>query len=45
MIALTAVCGKYSLPDSKSEQVRLFIQKLREKKQTPEQQKQVAHAL
>ncbi len=37
--------GKYSLPDSKSEQVRLFVQKLREKKQTPEQQKQAAHAL
>src|SRR4030067_3418897 len=37
--------GKYTLPDSKSEQVRLFIQKLREKKQTPEQQKQAAHAL
>ncbi len=37
--------GKYPLPDSRSEQVRLFIQKLREKKQTPEQQKQAAHAL
>ncbi|MBI3755129.1 MAG: integron integrase [Deltaproteobacteria bacterium] len=37
--------GKYLLPDSKSEQVRLFIQKLREKRQTLEQQKQAAHAL
>ncbi|MBI5681837.1 MAG: phage integrase N-terminal SAM-like domain-containing protein, partial [Deltaproteobacteria bacterium] len=37
--------SKYPLPDSKSEHVRLFIQKLREKKQTPEQQKQAAHAL
>jgi hypothetical protein len=37
--------GKYTLPDSKSEDVRLFIQKLREKRQTPEQQKQAADAL
>ena len=37
--------SKYPLPDSRSEHVRLFIQKLREKKQTPEQQKQAAHAL
>ena len=37
--------GKYALPGSKSEHVRLFIQKLREKKQTPVQQKQAAHAL
>lgn len=37
--------GKYTLPNSKSEHVRLFIQKLQEKKQTPEQQKQAAHAL
>jgi integron integrase len=37
--------GKYPLPNSKSEHVRLFIQKLREKKQTTEQQKQAAHAL
>jgi len=37
--------SKYPLPDSKSEHVRLFIQKLWEKKQTPEQQKQAAHAL
>jgi integron integrase len=38
-------CSKYPLPDSRSEHVRMFIQKLREKKQTPEQQKQAAHAL
>ncbi len=37
--------SKYPLPASRSEQVRLFIQKLREKKQTPEQQKEAAHAL
>jgi hypothetical protein len=38
-------CAKYSLPDSKSEHVRLFIEKLRKKNQTPEQQKQAAHVL
>jgi integron integrase len=37
--------SKYTLPDSKSEHVRLFIEKLRSKNQTPEQQKQAAHAL
>jgi integron integrase len=37
--------SKYSLPDSKSEHVRLFIEKLKKKNQTPEQQKQAAHAL
>src|SRR3990167_399894 len=37
--------SKYPLPDSKSEHVRLFIEKLRAKNQTPEQQKQAAHAL
>ena len=37
--------GKYTLPDSKSEHMRLFIEKLRKKNQTPEQQKQAAHAL
>ena len=37
--------GKYPLPDSRSEHVRLFIEKLREKNQSPEQQKQAAHAL
>ncbi|MFZ3092129.1 MAG: integron integrase [Nitrospirota bacterium] len=38
-------CGKYPLPDSKSERVKLFVNKLREKKQTPEQQKQAAYAV
>ena len=37
--------SKYPLSDSRSEHVRMFIQKLREKRQTPEQQKQAAHAL
>jgi len=37
--------SKYSLLDSRSEQVRLFILKLPEKKQSPEQQKQATHAL
>lgn len=37
--------NKYSLPETRSEQVRLFVQKLRDKKQTPEQQKQAAHAV
>src|SRR3990170_3837304 len=37
--------SKYSLPDSKSEHVRLFIEKLRKKNQSPERQKQAAHAL
>jgi len=37
--------SKYPLPDARSEQVHLFIQKLRKKNQSPEQQKQAAHAL
>lgn len=37
--------AKYSLPDSRSEQVRLFVEKLREKNQTSKQQEQAAHAL
>lgn len=37
--------SKYPPPDSKSEQVRLFIGKLRDKRQSQEQQKQAAHAL
>ena len=36
---------KYQPPDSKLERVRLFIEKLRKKKQTPEQQQQAAHAV
>ena len=37
--------SKYTLSDSKSEHVRLFIEKLQKKNQTPEQQKQAAQAL
>lgn len=37
--------AKYQLPDSRSEQVRLFVEKLREKNQTSNQQEQAAHAL
>jgi integron integrase len=37
--------SKYSLPDSRSEHVRLFIEKLKKKNQSPEQQKQAAHAV
>lgn len=37
--------SKYQPPDSSSEQVRLFIEKLQKKNQTPAQQKQAAHAL
>jgi integron integrase len=36
---------KYPPPDSKSEQVRLFIEKLRSKKQSQKQLNQAAHAL
>jgi len=38
-------CGKYPPPAAKSEQVRLFIEKLRTKKQTPQQCTQAAHAI
>jgi hypothetical protein len=38
-------CRKYPPPDAKSEQVRLFIEKLRSKKQTPQQCSQAAHAI
>ena len=34
--------SKYSLPDSRSEHVRLFIEKLKKKNQSPEQQQQAA---
>jgi integron integrase len=37
--------AKHSLPDSRSEQVRLFAEKLRSKKQTAEQQAQAANAV
>jgi hypothetical protein len=36
---------KCPVPEARPEQVRLFIDKLREKKQTPSQQKQAAHAI
>ncbi len=38
-------CGKYPLPDSNLERVKLFIDKLRQKKQTPKKQEQAAHAV
>ena len=38
-------CAKYPVPESRTERVRLFILKLREKKQSPEQQNQAAHAI
>jgi site-specific recombinase XerD len=37
--------SKYPLPDSQSGQVRAFIEKLRKKNQSHEQQKQAAHAV
>ncbi len=36
---------KYSPPEAKSEQVRLFTEKLKSKKQTPQQCTQAAHAV
>jgi len=38
-------CQKYPPPETKSEQVRLFIEKLKSKKQTPQQCAQAAHAI
>ena len=38
-------CVKYPVPEARPDQVRLFIDKLREKKQTPAQQKQAAHSV
>ena len=38
-------CQKYSPPEGRSEQIRLFIAKLRTKKQTPRQCTQAAHAI
>jgi integron integrase len=38
-------CIKYPVPQSRPDQVRLFIDKLREKRQTPAQQNQAAHAV
>ncbi len=37
--------SKYSLPDSRSEHVRLFIEKLKKKNQSYDQQKQASYAL
>jgi integron integrase len=37
--------NKYPLPESHSEQVRLFIEKLRQKNRPPEQQRQAAYAV
>jgi len=37
--------SKYPLPDSRSERVRLFVAKLKEKNQTSKQQEQAAQAL
>ncbi|EKD87596.1 MAG: hypothetical protein ACD_36C00008G0001, partial [uncultured bacterium] len=38
-------CNKYPVPDSKPERVRLFAEKLREKKQTVKQRERAAHAV
>ena len=38
-------CDKYPLPESKSERVRLFCEKLREKKQSDKQREQTAYAV
>ena len=38
-------CAKYPVPEAPSDQVRLFIDKLREKKQTSFQRNQAAHAV
>jgi len=38
-------CSKYPPPEEKSEQVRFFIEKLKSKKQTPQQCIQAAHAV
>lgn len=38
-------CAKYPVPAARSDIVRFFTDKLREKKQTPAQQKQAAHAI
>lgn len=38
-------CEKYPPPEGKSERIRLFIEKLKSKKQTPRQCSQAAHAI
>jgi predicted CopG family antitoxin len=39
------LCEKYPMPDSKSERVRLFTEKLKEKKQGEKQREQAAYAV
>jgi len=39
------LCTKYPVPEARADRVRLFIDKLREKRQTPFQQNQAAHAV
>jgi hypothetical protein len=38
-------CQKYPPPEAESEQIRLFIEKLKSKKQTPQQCTQATHAV
>ncbi len=38
-------CAGYAVPEARSDQVRLFIDKLREKKQVRSQQDQAGHAV
>src|SRR6266567_4746672 len=38
-------CEKHPVPDARSERVRLFCEKLREKKQSDQQRQQAAHAV
>jgi integron integrase len=38
-------CDKYPVPDAKSERVRLFCEKLKDKKQAEEKQQRAAHAV
>lgn len=38
-------CDKHPVPDAKSERVRMFCEKLREKKQNEQQRQQAAHAV
>lgn len=38
-------CHKYPVPDAKSERIRLFCEKLREKKQSEQKRQQAAHAV
>jgi hypothetical protein len=38
-------CAKYPVPESKSERIRLFSEKLRDKKQSEQQRQQAVHAV